>query len=118
MAASALAQIRVSRVDEGEVHLIGPAGAIGVFRSRVDEASRALSAVLGRRVRAVLTAEASEAASGHTEARVSITMEEAREHPLVLAAKKAFNAEVQRVDPAARIDSAASGRSSVQEPTE
>lgn len=102
MAASALSGMRVARVDEGEVELVGPAGAIGVFRARVDDVSRALSGALGRRVRAVLTAESGGpegGVGGEPERRTSITIDEARAHPLVAAAQRAFNAEIQRVDP-------------------
>ena len=115
MAASALAQIRIDRIEELEVHLTGPAGPIGIFRSRIDDVSRALSGAVGRRVRAVLNTESAEAPADATESRVSITMEQAREHPLVLAAKKAFNAEIQRVDPAPRQPSPQSSQQSPQQ---
>jgi hypothetical protein len=100
MAASALSQMRVARVDEGEVELVGPSGAIGVFRARIDDVSRALSGAMGRRVRAVLAAESGgvEDAQGGQPDRVSLTMDEARAHPLVAAAQRAFNADIQRVD--------------------
>lgn len=102
MASSALAQIRVLRVTDGEVELVGPAGAIGVFRQRVDDLSRVLSGALGRRVRAVLTPEAAPAEADGASERAGaahLTMESARDHPLVAAARRAFDAEVQRVDP-------------------
>ncbi len=102
MASMALDQLRIARMDDGVVELVGPAGAIGIFRARIDDVSRALSGALGRRVRAVLTAESVAGArddpSGGVSAR-SVTMEAVKDHPLVAAARRAFNAEVQRVDP-------------------
>lgn len=102
MAASALSAMRVARVDESEIELVGPAGAIGMFRTRADDVSRALSGALGRRVRAVLTADSGApegGAGGEPERRALLTLDEARAHPLVAAAQRAFNAEIQRVDP-------------------
>lgn len=102
MASMALDQLRIARMDDGLVELVGPAGAIGIFRARIDDVSRALSGALGRRVRAVLTAESvatgQDDPSGGVSAR-SVTMEAVKDHPLVAAARRAFNAEVQRVDP-------------------
>lgn len=98
----ALDQMRIARMDEGVVELVGPAGAIGIFRARIDDVSRALSGALGRRVRALLTAESVGMGDGEDAGgppRGSVTMDAVKDHPLVAAARRAFNAEVQRVDP-------------------
>lgn len=102
MASMALDQLRIARLDDGVVELVGPVGAIGIFRARIDDVSRALSGALGRRVRALLTAESMETGEGEGSggpASGSVTMEAVKDHPLVAAARRAFNAEVQRVDP-------------------
>ncbi len=101
MAAIAIDQLRIARLDDTEVELVGPSGAVGFFRSRVDDVSRALSGALGRRVRAQFTSESHHPADNgaHGGSDQQVTMEAAKDHPLVAAARRAFNAEVQRVDP-------------------
>lgn len=100
MAAIAIDQLRIARLDDTEVELVGPSGAVGFFRSRVDDVSRALSGALGRRVRATFRSEST--AGGESDADggsdPQVTMETVKDHPLVAAARRAFNAEVQRVD--------------------
>lgn len=103
MAASALAQMRIGRMADGEVELVGPPGAIGVFRTRIDDVSRALSRALDRRVRAVLTSEqAAGVERTDREEIASLTIDGARAHPLVATAMRAFDADVSRVDPIAQ----------------
>ncbi|MBX3318034.1 MAG: hypothetical protein KF902_14355 [Phycisphaeraceae bacterium] len=101
MASTALDQLRVARIEATEIELVGPMGAIAVFRARIDDVSRALSGALGRRLRAVLTPESApiEGPDSRGGSDSSVTMEAAKEHPLVVAARKAFDADIVRVEP-------------------
>lgn len=99
MAQNALESLRVARVDAAEVELCGSAGAVQFFRSRVDEVSRVLSGAFGRRLRAVLTPEGVPVNPEAEAAQAPPETDTLKDHPLVQAASRAFNAEVARVAP-------------------
>jgi hypothetical protein len=105
MAEIAIAEVRVGRIEPGSVELVGSQASVQYFRSRLDDVSRAVSGAIGRRVRASIVSDLAPADQGDPEAPGGAPTVSVDDHPLVMAAKRAFNAEVARVEPTRRMES-------------
>lgn len=106
MAEIAIAEVRVGRIEPGVVELVGSQASVQYFRNRLDDVSRAVSGAIGRRVRATIVSDLAAASDqGEPEAGGGGPTVSVDDHPLVMAAKRAFNAEVARVEPTRRMES-------------